>query len=309
VSEAFDLLVIGDANPDVILSGVPGTLAYGQAEQLVETGTLTVGGSAAILACGAARLGLSVGLVAAVGDDAAGRFMLDELQTRGVDVRGCRVVQDVPSGVTVNLTRGDDRAVLTSIGSILVLEAAMVERALLRSARHVHASSFFLQPALAAGLRGLFDEAHAAGASTSLDTNWDPTERWDDALSDVLPAVDILFVNEEEARAIAGGVSDVEAAAQALAGRGLLPVVKLGVEGALAWYGGRALRAPAPFVRVADAVGAGDSFDAGFLCGHLSGRDTSGSLDLAVACGTLSTRAGGGVDGQATLAEAEAALR
>ena len=309
MSDDLDLLVIGDANPDVVLTGVPGELGYGQAEQLVESGTLTVGGSAAILACGAARLGLSVGLVAAVGDDAAGRFMLDELRARGVDVRGCHVVENVPSGLTVNLTRGDDRAVLTSTGSIMVLEAAMVERALLRSARHVHASSFFLQAALAAGLRGLFDETLAAGASTSLDTNWDPDERWDGPLNDVLAAVDILFVNEEEARAIAGVAGDAEVAAQALAKRGLLPVVKRGVEGALAWEGGRALRAAAPFVRIADAVGAGDSFDAGYLCGHLGGRDTAASLALAVACGTLSTRLGGGVDGQATLAEAEAALR
>ena len=308
MSDDLDLLVIGDANPDVVLTGVPGELAYGQAEQLVEAGTLTVGGAAAILACGAARLGLRVGLVAAVGDDAAGRFMLDELQARSVDVGGCHVVENVPSGLTVNLSRGDDRAVLTSLGSIMVLEAAMVERALLRSARHVHASSFFLQPALAAGLRGLFDEAHAGGASTSLDTNWDPDERWNGSLSDALPAVDILFVNEEEARAIAGVAGDAEAAAGALAKRGPLPVVKLGSEGALAWHGGRALRASAPTVRVADAVGAGDSFDAGFLCGHLAGRDTAASLALAVACGTLSTRLAGGVDGQATLAEAEAAL-
>jgi sugar/nucleoside kinase (ribokinase family) len=309
VSDDLDLLVIGDANPDVVLTGVPRELAYGQAEQLVETGALTVGGSAAILACGAARLGLSVGLAAAVGGDAAGRFMLGELRSRGVDVTGCHVVENVPSGLTVNLGRGDDRAVLTSIGSIMVLEAAMVERALLRSARHVHASSFFLQPVLAAGLRGLFDEARAAGASTSLDTNWDPDERWDGLLSDVLPAVDILFVNEEEARAIAGGIADIEAAARELAKRGPLPVVKRGVEGALAWHGGQALRASAPFVRVADAVGAGDSFDAGFLCGHLADWEVGRSLALAVACGSLSTRIAGGVDGQPTLVEAEAALR
>ncbi len=85
----LDLLVIGDANPDVVLHGAPATLAYGQAEQLAESGTLTVGGSAAILACGAARLGLRTGLVAAVGDDAAGRFMLDELQ--GTRRRGLRL--------------------------------------------------------------------------------------------------------------------------------------------------------------------------------------------------------------------------
>jgi sugar/nucleoside kinase (ribokinase family) len=306
---ALDLLVIGDANPDVILTGVPRELAYGQAEQLVSMGTLTVGGSAAILACGAARLGLRTGLVAVVGDDAGGRFMLEELRGRGVDVSGCHVVGSVPSGITVNLVRDDDRAVLTANGAIPMLDATMVERALLRSARHVHTSAFFLHPALAGGLRGLFDEARAAGASTSLDTNWDPTGRWDGRLPEILPAVDFLFVNEQEAYAIAGVTRDIDAAMRTLAKLGPLPVVKRGAQGALAGGGTHLYRALASVVRVADPVGAGDSFDAGFLCGHLAGWDTRRCLALAVACGSLSTRARGGVDGQPTLAEAEAAVR
>jgi sugar/nucleoside kinase (ribokinase family) len=305
----LDLLVIGDANPDVVLSGVPATLAYHQTEQLVESAALTIGGSAAILACGAARLGLRVALIAAVGDDAAGRFMLRELQARDVDVSNCPVIAGVPSGLTVNLTREGDRAVLTSIGAIMALDAAKIGRALLRSARHVHAGSFFLQPALAAGLRGVFDAAHAGGASTSLDTNWDPDERWDGPLRDVLPAVDVLFVNEEEALEIAGGFGDVEAAARVLARRGPLPVVKLGPEGALAWHDGQALRAFPPVVRVSDAVGAGDSFDAGYLYGHLQGWAASRNLAFGVVCGSLSTRAVGGTDAQPTLVEAEDALR
>ena len=87
---AVDLLVVGDVNPDVVLSGVPRSITYAQVEQLVDTGTLTVGGSAAILACGAARLGLRTALVGIVGDDAAGRFMLEQLAARGVDVARLR---------------------------------------------------------------------------------------------------------------------------------------------------------------------------------------------------------------------------
>ncbi|MGD0651688.1 MAG: PfkB family carbohydrate kinase, partial [Verrucomicrobiia bacterium] len=77
-----------DANPDIVLAGVPTELAYAQTEQLVTSGALTVGGSAAIMACGAARLGLRTAFVALVGDDAAGRFMIEELHARGVDTRG-----------------------------------------------------------------------------------------------------------------------------------------------------------------------------------------------------------------------------
>ena len=80
----LDLLVVGDAVPDVILSGVPARLAYHQVEHLVDSAVLTVGGSAAILACGAARLGLRVAFIGGVGDDNAGRFMREELTARGV---------------------------------------------------------------------------------------------------------------------------------------------------------------------------------------------------------------------------------
>jgi sugar/nucleoside kinase (ribokinase family) len=57
-------------------------------------------------------------------------------------------------------------------------------------------------------------------------------------------------------------------------------------------------------VRVVDAVGAGDSFDAGFVCGALAGWDLERCLKLAVACGALSTRAAGGTAAQPTLDEA-----
>lgn len=303
MSVGVDLLVIGDANPDIVLHGAPATLAYGQAEQLAESGTLTVGGSAAILACGAARLGLRTGLVAAVGDDAAGRFMLDELRAHGVEVCGCHVVENTPSGITVGLARGDDRAIVTFPGCIDALTADMVDPGLLGGARHVHVSSFFLQPRMAAGLRSLFAAARSVGAGTSLDPNWDPAERWDGGLADVLPAVDVLFVNAAEAAAVSGAADPVEAAT-ALAAHGPLAVIKLGAAGALAHDGSRLSRVSAPAVTVVDTVGCGDSFDAGFLCGLSRGWDVSRCLALGVACGTLCARGAGGVTAQPTREEA-----
>src|SRR5450759_1885096 len=171
------------------------------------------------------------------------------------------------------------------------------------AARHVHASSFFLQPRLAPGLRGLFEAARSSGAGTSLDLNWDPAETWDGGLADVLPAVDVLFVNAAEAAAVSGA-PDPAVAATVLAARGPLPVIKLGADGALAHDGCRLVHVTAPAVDVADTVGAGDTFDAGFLCARLQGWDVSRSLALGVACGSLSARRPGGVAGQPTLAEA-----
>jgi sugar/nucleoside kinase (ribokinase family) len=323
-SRRFDLLVLGDANPDVIVSGVPEEILYAQVEQLVDTGTLTVGGSAAILACGAARLGLRTALVALVGDDAAGRFMLEQLAARGVDTSGCITHASLATGLTVHLVREQDRAMLTFPGCLPELTAAMVDRALLREARHVHASSFFLQPLLSVELPALLEGAHAAGLTTSLDTNWDPTDRWE-GLREVLPRTDVLLPNSEEALALAGALSAssdrprgggapepageeaVEAAARELASLGPLPVVKCGADGAFAVEDGSLVRVLAVTAGVADAVGAGDSFDAGFLAGWLTGRDVEASLALGAACGGLSLRGAGGTGWQPTLDEALAA--
>jgi len=307
MSDAIDLLIVGDANPDVVLHDAPRTLAFGQVEQIATGGALSVGGSAGIMACAAARLGLHTAFVSVVGEDAAGRFMLDELDRREVDTSGIVVRHDLATGITVALAHGDDRAIVTFPGCMDALTAEMVDDALLRRARHVHVSSFYLQPRLAPGLRGLFEAARSAGAGTSLDLNWDPSQQWDGVLADVLPAVDVLFVNGAEAAAVSGA-SDPATAAIALAARGPLSVIKLGEAGAMAHDGCRLVRVSAPAVAVTDTVGAGDTFDAGYLRGRSLGWDVGRCLALGVACGSLSARGAGGVVAQPTLEEALAVI-
>ncbi|HZP90241.1 MAG TPA: carbohydrate kinase family protein [Actinomycetota bacterium] len=302
----FDLLVLGDANPDLVLRGDVEP-AFGQAEKLVDDARLVVGGSGAIAACGAARLGLRVAFVAVVGDDEFGRFMLDELASRGVDTRGCVVDPHRQTGVSVVLSRGEDRAILTAPGTIGDLRGELVDRELLRSSRHVHVSSFFLQRSLRADLPGLFDEAHEAGATTSVDPNWDPSGRWDGGLLELLERTDCFFPNSVEARAIAG-IDDVDVAAGVLAERGAIIAVKFGQGGGLVMAGQEVARSESIAAEVVDTTGAGDSFDAGFLAGRLNGWPLSRCLQLAVACGSLSTRAAGGTAGQPTMEEALSAL-
>ncbi len=309
--------------PDVIVGDVAGEIAFGQTETLVERGTLTVGGSSAIMACGAARLGLRVAFVGVVGDDAAGRFMLDELTTRGVDVAACIVLPRRATGLTVHLVRPGamrDRAMLTSLGCVGELTAAMVPGALVERARHLHVGSFYLLPKLAPGLAGLFAEARRAGLTTSLDTQGDWEGRWQGGLRETLAETDIYLPNEDEARAVAaslGGLPEASASAgdedlaevlEALAALGPRPIAKCGARGAVAFSDGAVVRAAALPVAPVDTIGAGDSFDAGFVYGHLQGWPVSRSLAFAAACGSLSTRASGGVDAQPDAAAALAAL-
>jgi sugar/nucleoside kinase (ribokinase family) len=311
----LDLLVLGDVNPDLVLADAAMDVAFGQAETLVDDAELAIGGSGAIMACGAARLGLRTALAGLVGPDQFGEFMLRAVAERGVDVSGVVVDSGVRTGLTVVLARPDDRAILTFPGAIARMTAAHVDGGLLRRARHVHVASFFLQTALVPGLADLLQVARAAGATTSLDPNWDPAEDWDGGLHELLPLIDVLLPNAVEACRIAG-VSDGDpgAAAMALAAAGPLVAVKLGAEGALAapaGGGGEPVRATPPqrLVDAVDAVGAGDAFDAGLVCALLEGRPLAHALAFACACGTLSMRAAGGTAAQATLAEARAVTR
>jgi len=300
-----DLLVIGDCNPDLVLRGGNLEPAFGQVERVVDEAALTIGGSAAIAACGAARLGLQTALASIVGNDPFGRFMLDALAEHGVDVSAVAVRTGSRTGVTVVLARDSDRAMLTAPGTIAELTPELVDRRLLRAARHVHITSYFLQDGLRPGLAGLLREARQAGVSTSVDPNWDPREDWNGGLLDLLNEVTILFVNAEEATRITGR-EDVAEAGRALSDAGRLVVVKLGAEGALAIVGDHLIRSPALAVAQVDAIGAGDSFDAGFLAGHLAGESLEVTLRLANTCGALSMRAAGGTAAQPTLAEATA---
>jgi sugar/nucleoside kinase (ribokinase family) len=291
----FDLLVVGDCNPDLLLCGGDVVPEFGQREKLVETGALVIGGSAAIAACGAARLGLRTAFVGVVGDDLLGRFMLAALTARGIDVSGCVTDPALATGITVALVRGDDRAILTAPGAIPALTAPQVGRGLLRSARHVHIASYHLLDGLRPGLPGLVADAHAARLTVSLDPQGDPGGGDTAALARLAHEVDVLFVNEQEDAA--------------LETRGCpLVVVKRGRKGALArWATGVVEQAAIP-VDAVDATGAGDSFDAGFLTAWLGGELLPAALALGCACGALSTRALGGTAAQPTLAEARAVL-
>lgn len=300
---AFDILVAGEINPDLILSGnvVP---EFGQVEQLVDSADLTIGSSSAIFACGAARLGLKVTFVGLCGEDIFGRFMLDELSQRGVDVSGVIVDPTVRTGLSVILNRGiqGDRAILTHLGAINRMQAEQVTDSLLQKAHHLHVASYFLQTSLQPGLPDLFQRARALGLTTSLDTNWDPSGAWF-GMDEVLGGADVFLPNAHEAMAVSGA-SDLENALQTLSRKIQVVAIKCGGEGAWACRGDETVRVPALPVQVVDTVGAGDSFDAGFLYGWLNGWSLDRSLALAAACGSLSTRRAGGTAAQPALEEA-----
>ena len=303
----LDLLVLGEANVDLIVTAQDPTPAYGQ-EKLVQDLILTVGGSASIFACQAAALGLYTALASVVGQDEFGDYMVRALAERGVGTQYIRRAAGLKTGATVSLTTAHDRALLTYPGTIAALDGSMIERQWLQQARHVHAASYFLQPALAQDLPALLAEARSGGATVSMDTGWDPAGRWDSGLHQALAQVDIFLPNEVEAQRITG-LGSIEDALARLAEQIPTVVVKLGADGAIARRGEEIVRvAPIP-VQVVDTTGAGDSFDAGFVYGCLQGLPLAECLEFGTICGALSTRALGGTGSQATLSEVRAAWR
>jgi len=297
----FDVLVAGEINPDLILTGDVRP-EFGQVEKLVDSATLTIGSSSAIFACGAARLGLKVGFIGVCGQDVFGRFMLDEMSKRDVDIGNVIVRPDGSTGMSIILNQASDRAILTHLGLMPELRASDVSDALLGDARHLHVASYFLQTNLQPELPELFQRAHSFGLTTSLDTNYDPSEQWL-GFEELLSVTDVFLPNQTEALSITKS-SDVETAAKVLGRKAKVVTIKLGANGALACQKDSIARSSSIPVDVVDTVGAGDSFDAGFLYGYLNGWTNEKSLRLACICGALSTQQAGGTNGQPVLKEA-----
>jgi sugar/nucleoside kinase (ribokinase family) len=191
---------------------------------------------------------------------------------------------------------------LTYEGGIPLLSADMIPPELLAASRHIHIGSYYLQHALRPGLAGLFAQKQAQGGTTSIDTNWDPSEQWN-GLEGLFPHTNLFLPNDAEAIAISRQQT-VAKALPALAQSVQTVAIKCGADGAFAQQGSQFAHVDALKTTFIDAVGAGDSFNAGMVYGMLAGWSLARSLALGAVCGSLSTRAAGGTAAQATLNEA-----
>jgi sugar/nucleoside kinase (ribokinase family) len=296
----YDVITFGDLCVDLIMSGDDVTLQFGQVEKLVGDYVVEMGGSCSLFACQASKLGLRVGILGRVGDDAFGHLVLSRLDDAGVDTSAVAVDPALKTGLGIAFCNGDDRAILTYVGSINALSPADVTDAYLASTRHLHYGSFFLHSGLIVHAPEIVRRARSHGVSVSLDTNWDPRERWNSTLHEVLPLIDVLMPNEPEARFI-GGKEDSESAVKALQDCGV-PIValKLGTAGAKVYTEKDTFVCTVAHAEGGDSVGAGDSFDAGFLAGWLRGLPIGLCLEIACECGRSVANAAGGLAGQPT---------
>ena len=291
----FDVTVVGELNLDLILYGLPENLEP-ERELLANRLALTLGSSSAIFAHNLSVMGSKVGFISRIGDDPLGQIALDRLAAGGVDVAKVRKVSGpVTTGLTVILPRTDCRNILTYPGTMDEMCFEDLDLDYLAGSRHFHLSSYFLHRSLQSRIPELFATMKRRGLTTSLDTNDDPADRWGDDLFEVLKHVDVFFANEREAQKIAR-TDNLEAAIAALAPRVPVLVVKLGGEGALARDPSGEVRCPALKVYVVDPVGAGDSFDAGFVHRYVRGAALADCVNYGNIAGAFSTTRPGGTE-------------
>jgi sugar/nucleoside kinase (ribokinase family) len=162
----------------------------------------------------------------------------------------------------------------------------------LATAKHFHLSSPFLQRKLFPDLPALFREMKRRGLTTSMDTNDDPGNTWGGLLENVLPYVDLLFCTEEELAKLAR----TEAAEECMAGKVKFLIVKRGSRGASVYAEGRRIDGPALQLEVIDAVGAGDTFNAGFLHQWIRRASLETCLAYGNLAGGLSVTRSGGIE-------------
>lgn len=256
---------------------------------------LSTAGAESTVAIGLARLGIPVSWAGVVGDDELGARVLRDLSAEGVDVRAARRAPGERTGFMLRELRSSEVTAVTyfragSAGATLA--SADVDRALAGDVGHVHLTG--ITPALSdsclEATRHAVRLASERGAAVSFDVNFRATlpgsARVAEIAAELLPSLAVLFVGDDELHVL-GVQGDPETVARELAGRGpRLVVVKCGSRGAVACTAeGELTWGAARPVQVVDAIGAGDSFVAGFLAARVEHRPLDECLRWGAACG------------------------
>ncbi len=290
-----DCSIAGEINLDLIFYGLPEAIPL-EREMLATDFKMTLGSSSAIVAHNLATLGASVRFIARMGNDELGRIALERLAESGVDLSRIVYAEEATStGVTVLLHHGERRRILTYPGTMSEMTRADLDFDYLAASRHFHLSSLFLQRALAPDLPALFRDLKRSGLTISLDTNDDPDDVWGGVLDDLLDYVDVLLPNDAEACRIARR-DTVDEALEVLSERVPCIAAKCASRGALVQTGKELFRIPSVAVHPVDTIGAGDSFDAGFLYAYLRGLDPRECATAGNIAGALSTLRPGGTE-------------
>jgi sugar/nucleoside kinase (ribokinase family) len=289
----FDVLVIGELNVDLILNRIESFPEMGK-EKLAQQMDLTLGSSSAIFASNLSSLGARVAFLGKLGEDVFGDLVIRSLKSKKVYTGFVVRSSDIKTGATIVLNYSEDRAMITHPGAMEHLTLQDIDDQCLQQTRHLHISSYFLQPGIKGDIVTIFKRAKDLGLTTSFDPQWDPHEVWDLDLKKVLPLVDVLLPNEQEICHLTGK-ADLQSALAAVNFSPNKVILKMGNKGSLAFSQGRQiLQQPFLNQQVVDAIGAGDSFNAGFIFKFIQNRPVEECLLFGNLMGAINTTSAGG---------------
>lgn len=301
ITKNLDVVVVGELNVDLILTGLPSLPEMGQCK-LSKDMHFTLGSASAIFAVNIARLGLNVGFVGKIGGDYFGDFIIQSLNNRNVDTSQIIRDNNAKTGICVSLSFPENYAMASYAGVRETFRLHEVDFDYLSSARHLHMSSYYLQTGMKEGCPDLFRRAKELGLTTSLDPDSDPDGRWDNSIFEILKYVDIFLPNENEALRITR-CSDVESALDLLSRTVNTVIIKTGKNGAWAKNQTKTIHTNVFRINVIDTTGAGDSFNSGFVYQYLKGSDIEECTLWGNACAAISTTQAGGTTGFPNISE------
>ncbi|WP_422350975.1 carbohydrate kinase family protein [Flagellimonas sp.] len=303
MEKIYDVIVVGELNVDLILNQIQGYPEIGK-EIIADKMTLALGSSSAICASNLSSLGCKVAFIGKVGNDVFGNYTLGQLQEKGVDTSMVIIEDQEETGATIALNYNEDRAMVTHLGAMSNLSIDNIDFQNLRLARHLHFSSYFFQSGFKNKLHVLFMKAKEMGMTTSLDVQWDPFEAWDLDLDKILPHVDIFIPNEVELLKLTGS-SNIDSAIDSIKNRGRHTVIKCGRKGSILFYADKRVSCK-PFLNknVVDAIGAGDSFNAGYISKFIKGKSPEECQRFGNLIGAISTTKPGGTEALKNMDEA-----
>ncbi|MBO4416928.1 MAG: carbohydrate kinase family protein [Bacteroidales bacterium] len=297
----YDIAAIGELNVDIILNRIESEPEIGK-EKFARDMTVTLGSSTAIFAANAASLGSRVCFVGMIGRDSFGSLVRTSLEARGVDTRYL-VEGDVPTGASICMSYGEDRAVLTYQGAMDVMGIGDINPEVFEETKHIHLSSIFMQSGVLRDLEKILDKAAAKGITVSLDTQWDPVEKWSFDYKRLLPKITVFMPNEKELQCLTGKDNLESAIAEVQPYLGFAMMLKCGSKGSLLIKkDGSRTTLPAFLNKdVVDAIGAGDSCNAGFVSAFVKGLPLEQCQRTGNLTGAVNTTAAGGTGAFASL--------
>ncbi|HEC44313.1 MAG TPA: carbohydrate kinase family protein [Bacteroides sp.] len=289
----FDVIVIGELNVDLILNNIA-EFPRMNTEILARDMQLLMGSSSAIFASNLSILGARVAFLGKIGNDDFGSLVTDTLEQSGVSTEFIIRSSEYKTGATIVLNYGEDRAMLTHPGAMEQLIFDDITTEIIQHCRHIHISSVFLQTGILNRIPEILRQAKELDISTSLDPQWDPSEKWDLNLKELLPLIDVFLPNTQEFLALTGQ-KDVHNALDSVKDYAHTIAVKMGNKGSIGCINGQILKKK-PFLNdsVVDTIGAGDSFNAGFIYNFLQKKDLDECLELGNLTGAINTTSAGG---------------